>query len=78
MKNLFKIENIVKGIILSLLGLGVMTMSVIGWWTEDLNNLEAGGGLCIGFALAFMRTKLDDLVTAFFKKFFGVGKDKTE
>lgn len=69
---MFKLENIIKGIFLSLLGLAVMTLAVIGWWQEMITNLEAGAVLCIGFALAFMRSKLDDLVSAFFKKFFGI------
>lgn len=74
----FKIENFVKGIFLSILGLAVMTLAVYGWWTDQLTNIEAGAVLCIGFALAFMRTKLDDLVTAFFRKFFGIESKKKE
>lgn len=71
---MFKIENIVKGILLTIFGFVVMAMSVYGWWEDMLTNFEALVVLCVGFALAFMRTKLDDLVTAFFQKLLGTKK----
>lgn len=51
---MFKLENIIKGILLTIFGFAVMSLSVYGWWNEMLSDVKALVALCIGFALAFM------------------------
>lgn len=63
------IENFIKGPVMTLFGLALMVLAAYGWWVDYLTDAEASGLGVIGFALCFLKTKLDDLVTEWLKKF---------
>lgn len=66
------LQNIVKGIFTSIIGLVAMSAAGYGWWTDHLTDWQAGGLAIIGFALLFMTDKIptfiDQFVQAVLKK----------
>lgn len=82
-----KLENILKGLITTLLGGAMMGFSFYGWYfetgEEQLSDWQAIILGCIGFALLFLRLKIEetmskllaDLPAMAWKKFFGSKDD---
>lgn len=65
-------ENIIKGIFTTILGIAIMSAASYGWWVEHLTDWQAGTFGTIGFALLFMR----DQIPAFISRFAQGALDK--
>lgn len=85
---MLKLENILKGIVTTLLGSVLMSFAFYGWYFENppdaLSDWQAIILGAIGFSLLFLRIKIEetlskvlgDLPAMMWEKFFG--KKKTE
>lgn len=63
---MLKLENIFKGVLMTLLGLGIMgTASYMWFFTDELTDAKALGALIVGFILCMMRTKADDFISRY-------------
>jgi hypothetical protein len=71
---IFKIENIIKGITLTIFGLIIIGFSFYWWAIDEMTDMQALGAGAVGFALMYMRSKLDDFITRLFDKFIGKKK----
>jgi TRAP-type uncharacterized transport system fused permease subunit len=73
------IENVIKQIWTTILGLVGMSLALYGWWEGTLTTWEAGGLATIGFALLFMRDEIPGFIKMFInaaiKKFKGGSKE---
>lgn len=67
-----KIENLIKGILFTIAGFTMIGLAIYGWWNDQLTDGQAATAMAMGVLFSMMRTKLDDIVVAFFKKFFGL------
>jgi hypothetical protein len=63
---MFKLENILKGLVLTIFGLIIMAFSFYWWAIDEMTDVQALGAGAVGFALMYMRSKLDDLISTFF------------
>lgn len=66
------LENIIKGIFTTILGIAIMTGASYGWYVDHLSDWQAGGFGTIGFALLFMR----DQIPQWIGKFAGAAIEK--
>lgn len=73
-------ENIVKGWFTTLLGCGVMCLSIYEWWmTPDgkpVDWLDVSVPFVAGFALIYMKDKISDWITELFKTLIDFIKSK--
>lgn len=76
---MFKLENIIKGPALTIFGLTIMGVSFYYWMMDEMSDVQALGAGAVGFALMYMRSKLDDFISKFLDatiaKFFGKNKE---
>jgi hypothetical protein len=71
---IFKIENIIKGIALTTFGLIIIGFSFYWWAIDEMTDMQALGAGAVGFALMYMRSRLDDFITRLFDNFIGKKK----
>lgn len=64
----FKFENWLKGLVTTLLGLGLMVGAAYEWWIDYFTDWQAIAAGSIGFMLVYARTKIDDLIQEAIKK----------
>lgn len=73
------LENIIKGIFTTILGIVIMCAASYGWWVEHLTDWQAGGFGITGFALLFMRDQIPQWIGRFasaaLEKFTGKKED---
>lgn len=80
---MLKLENIIKGLFTTLLGIAAMCYAGYGWHVEWLTDWQATSIATVGFCLMFLRVKIEetltkilgDLPAMLWKKLFG---DKNE
>lgn len=61
-----KFENILKGIITTVLGAVAIGAAGYGWWVEHLTDWQAGGLATIGTAFLLMKDQIPGFVSSFF------------
>lgn len=83
-----KFENVLKGVVTTLLGLAMMIFAFYGWYflsvEEALSDWQALGLLLMGFILCFVRLKMEetlskilgDFPAMLWKKVFGEKKEQ--
>jgi membrane-bound ClpP family serine protease len=84
---MLKIENIIKGLVTTILGAVLMFFAFYGWYfgpvEEQLSDWQAIILGCMGFALCFIRVKIEetlskllgDLPAMVWEKYFGKKKE---
>lgn len=68
-------ENILKSWFSSIIGATAMTLSIYGWWFDQLTDFQGLALFVIGFALLWMRDKIstfiESAIRAAIKKYSG-------
>lgn len=58
----FHWENTIKGLFTTVIGMVLMVLAVYGWWEDHVSDTQAIVIGVAGFALMFLRVKLEDTI----------------
>jgi len=63
----FNFDNFLKGPVMTLAGLLIMSHAYYGWYMDALTNWQAGGAAMAGLALMFLKDEFPSLLKEFAK-----------
>lgn len=71
-------ENVVKGLLTSILGAVMMGSAYYGWWSDGMSDWQAAVVGIIGFALLWMRDEIPAFIKEIGKAFIDRFKSKPQ